>query len=210
MHVRGGVTSPPRTAITTSRSSDRTRELVVNGADQLWVADLTYAPVTVGSVYVAVIIDAWSRRIIGYAPSRRIDARLTLAALDTAIALRQPPPGCVHHTDRGLQYPGAGHFCPADDPVAAVDGDVRLVVERRDRDIAPQLAIGGRLRLGELHRSARIDVFLARLRGFVGPYLVCGLARLVVDFWPSLLPWRGALTSAASKICPDIGKYPAS
>lgn len=83
---------------------DRTRELVADGADQLWVADLTYVAVTVGFVYVAVIMDAWSRRIIGYALSRRIDARLTLAALDTAIALRQPPPGCVHHTDRGSQY----------------------------------------------------------------------------------------------------------
>ena len=57
-----------------------------------------------GFVYVAVIMDAWSRRIIGYAMSRRIDARLTLAALDAAIALRQPPPGCVHHGDRGSQY----------------------------------------------------------------------------------------------------------
>jgi putative transposase len=68
------------------------------------VADLTYVAVAVGFVYVAVIMDAWSRRIVGYAMSRRIDARLTLAALDAAIALRRPPPGCVHHGDRGSQY----------------------------------------------------------------------------------------------------------
>jgi putative transposase len=68
------------------------------------VADITYVAVAVGFVYVAVIMDAWSRRIIGYAISRRIDARLTLAALGAAIALRQPPPGCVHHGDRGSQY----------------------------------------------------------------------------------------------------------
>ena len=83
---------------------NRTRDMIVDGPNQLWVADLTYVAVVVGFVYVAVIMDAWSRRIIGYAMSRRIDARLTLAALDVAIAMRSPPPGCVHHTDRGSQY----------------------------------------------------------------------------------------------------------
>ena len=83
---------------------ERTKDMIVDGRDQLWVADITYVAVAVGFVYVAVIMDAWSRRIIGYAMSRRIDARLTLAALDAAIALRQPPPGCVHHGDRGSQY----------------------------------------------------------------------------------------------------------
>jgi putative transposase len=83
---------------------NRTKDMIVDGPDQLWVADITYVAVAVGFVYVAVIMDAWSRRIIGYAISRRIDARLTLAALGAAIALRQPPPGCVHHGDRGSQY----------------------------------------------------------------------------------------------------------
>jgi putative transposase len=83
---------------------NRARDIIVDGPDQLWVADLTYVAVAVGFVYVAVIMDAWSRRIVGYAMSRRIDVRLTLAALDAAIALRGPPAGCVHHTDRGSQY----------------------------------------------------------------------------------------------------------
>jgi putative transposase len=83
---------------------NRTRDMSVDGPDQLWVADLTYVAVAIGFIYVAVIMDAWSRRIIGYAMSRRIDVRLTLAAIDVAIALRNPPPGCVHHTDRGSQY----------------------------------------------------------------------------------------------------------
>lgn len=83
---------------------NRTKDLILDGPDQLWVADMTYVAVAVGFVYVALIMDAWSRRIVGYALSRRIDARLTLAALDAAIALRQPPPGCVHHGDRGSQY----------------------------------------------------------------------------------------------------------
>ena len=83
---------------------NRTKDMIVDGPDQLWVAYITYVAIAVGFVYVAVIMDAWSRRIIGYAMSRRIDVRLTLAALDAAIALRQPPPGCVHHGDRGSQY----------------------------------------------------------------------------------------------------------
>ncbi|WP_354124919.1 DDE-type integrase/transposase/recombinase [Bradyrhizobium sp. LA6.10] len=59
----------------------------------------------VGSfVYIAVILDAWSRRVVGYAISRSIDARLTLAALSAAIEGRNPPLGCVHHSDRGSQY----------------------------------------------------------------------------------------------------------
>lgn len=80
------------------------KELAVNGPDQLWVADLTYIAVAGGFVYVAVIMDAWSRRVMGYAIGRRIDVRLTSAALTAALAHRRPPPGCVHHSDRGSQY----------------------------------------------------------------------------------------------------------
>jgi putative transposase len=83
---------------------DLSRELIINGPDQLWVADLTYIAVAAGFVYVAAIMDAWSRRIVGYAIGRRIDARLTLAALGAAIEHRRPPRSCVHHSDRGSQY----------------------------------------------------------------------------------------------------------
>ncbi len=71
---------------------NRTKDMIVDGPDQLWVADLTYIAVAVGFVYLAVIMDAWSRRIVGYAMSRRIDARLTLAALDaqSRCASRRP------------------------------------------------------------------------------------------------------------------------
>jgi putative transposase len=82
---------------------DRARGLIVEGPNQLWVADITYIAITTGFVYLAAILDAWSRKVVGYAISRSIDARLAVAALKTAIRARQPPKGCVHHSDRGSQ-----------------------------------------------------------------------------------------------------------
>jgi len=83
---------------------DRARKKIVDGPNQLWVADITYIAITGGFVYLAAILDAWSRRVVGYAISRSIDARLAVAALRAAIRSRQPPEGCVHHSDRGSQY----------------------------------------------------------------------------------------------------------
>jgi putative transposase len=73
------------------------------GANQLWVADITYIALPSRFIYVAIILDAWSRLIVGYAIGRSIDARLTVAALKAAIVRREPPPGCIHHSDRGSQ-----------------------------------------------------------------------------------------------------------
>jgi putative transposase len=83
---------------------NRIRDLVVDGPNRLWIADITYVAVIDGFAYVAVVLDAWSRRAVGYAISRSIDVRLTLAALNAAVEGRKPPPGCVHHSDRGSQY----------------------------------------------------------------------------------------------------------
>ncbi|WP_376905481.1 DDE-type integrase/transposase/recombinase (plasmid) [Agrobacterium radiobacter] len=63
----------------------------------------TYIRITVGFCYLAVILDACSRKVVGYALSRRLDTPLALAALHSAIDNRKPPPGCIHHTDRGCQ-----------------------------------------------------------------------------------------------------------
>jgi putative transposase len=79
-------------------------DMAPDGPNQLWVADITYVAIATGFVYLAVILDAWSRRVVGYAISRSIDARLTLAALNAAVRSRAPPAGCVHHSDRGSQY----------------------------------------------------------------------------------------------------------
>lgn len=81
----------------------------VHGPDQLWVGDITYVAIATGFAYLAVILDAWSRKVVGYALSRNIDARLTTGALKTAIRNRRPLPGCVFHSDRGSQYAAAPH-----------------------------------------------------------------------------------------------------
>lgn len=80
------------------------KDIVPTSPNQLWVGDITYVALPARFVYVAIILDAWSRMIVGYAIGGAIDARLTGAALRTAIERRKPPPGCVHHSDRGSQY----------------------------------------------------------------------------------------------------------
>ncbi len=81
----------------------------VHGPDQLWVGDITYVAIKTGFVYLAVILDAWSRKVVGYGLGRNIDVRLTAATLNAAIAARRPLPGCVFHTNRGAQYAASRH-----------------------------------------------------------------------------------------------------
>jgi putative transposase len=74
------------------------------GVNQLWVADITYLRLTCEFVYLAVMLDAYSRKVVGWAQDRTLAARLPIAALEHALAERHPPPGLVHHSDRGVQY----------------------------------------------------------------------------------------------------------
>ena len=76
----------------------------LTGIDQLWVADITYIRLKAEFVYLAVILDGFSRQVVGWALDRTLASRLTVAALEHAIAQRRPRPGLVHHSDRGLQY----------------------------------------------------------------------------------------------------------
>ena len=85
------------------------RDFEPGGPDKLWLVDITYVAVRGGFAYVAIVLDAWSRRVIGYAIGRSIDVRLTLGALRAALESRPPPPGCIHHGDRGSQY-AAGKY----------------------------------------------------------------------------------------------------
>ena len=82
---------------------DLAKAVVPERPNQLWVADLTYVAIPGGFVYLAAILDAWSRRVVGYAISRSMDARIAVAALKAAIKSRNPPKECIHHSDRGSQ-----------------------------------------------------------------------------------------------------------
>lgn len=76
----------------------------ITGVNQVWVSDVTYIRIRSGFVYLAVILDLYSRKVVGWAISTRIDTELCLRALDDAIEKRRPGPGLIHHSDRGVQY----------------------------------------------------------------------------------------------------------
>lgn len=80
------------------------RAMTLTGLDQLWVADLTYIRLELEFIYLAVILDAFSRRVIGWALDRSLETALTLQALRMALGRRRPVSGLVHHSDRGVQY----------------------------------------------------------------------------------------------------------
>jgi putative transposase len=81
------------------------RRMAPMGPDRLWVADITYIRLERAFVYLAVVLDAFSRKVVGWALDDHLEARLALAALDMALDARRPPPGeLIHHSDRGVQY----------------------------------------------------------------------------------------------------------
>jgi putative transposase len=80
------------------------KRMELTGINQLWVADLTYIRLQAEFVYLAVVIDRFSRRVVGWALDRTLVARLAVQALEQALAAREPKPGLVHHSDRGIQY----------------------------------------------------------------------------------------------------------
>jgi putative transposase len=80
-----------------------TRGRVPTGLDQIWVADITYVRLAGQFIYLAVVLDAFSRRVIGWALADHLEASLAIEALDMALAARNPEPGLTHHSDRGVQ-----------------------------------------------------------------------------------------------------------
>ena len=80
------------------------RKILPTAINQLWVADITYIRLRKEFVYLAVLLDAFSRRVIGWALGRTLETELALSALRMALRQRQPGPGLVHHSDRGIQY----------------------------------------------------------------------------------------------------------
>jgi putative transposase len=79
------------------------RNFAADGPDQLWVADITYIPTWAGFLYLAVVLDAWSRRVVGWAMATHLRTELVLDALNTALAQRRPE-GVIRHSDQGCQY----------------------------------------------------------------------------------------------------------
>jgi transposase InsO family protein len=104
----------PKAFVTTTNSRHEfevslnlARRLKLTGINQLWVADITYIRLGREFVYLAVILDAYSRTVVGWEVDRQMTTALTRTALERAIAGRQPAPGLVHHSDRGVQYASA-------------------------------------------------------------------------------------------------------
>jgi transposase InsO family protein len=110
---------------TDSRHGQRTysnllADCVLTAPDQAWVADLTYIHLPTTFAHLAAILDAYSRRCVGWALSRCIDTQLTLAALERALALHHPPPGLIHHSDRGVQYASAAYVTRLEEAQAQI------------------------------------------------------------------------------------------
>ncbi|PWJ21400.1 putative transposase [Jannaschia seohaensis] len=116
-----GVSRRRRTVTTTVPAPEHTsagdlvrRDFTADGPNRLWVADITFVPTAAGFLFLAVVLDAWSRRIVGWAFSHDLKTRLVLDALDMAVASRKPK-DVIHHSDKGSQYTSwaFGHRCRA-------------------------------------------------------------------------------------------------
>jgi transposase InsO family protein len=116
--------------------------LKISGPNQLWVDDMTYIQLRTECVYLAVVLDAFSRKVVGWSLDRGLQARLPLSALKQAIVNQQPPAGLVHHSDRGVQY--------------ACEDYVRML---RDHAIIPSMS-----RPAHPHDNASCESFMKTLK----------------------------------------------
>ncbi len=98
-----GYVNPPSSQ-TTAAFPNLLLQLKATGPDQVWVADITYIRLQKEFVFLAVVLDRYTRRVVGWHLDRKMDISLTLAALRQALLARQPRPGLIHHSDRGIQY----------------------------------------------------------------------------------------------------------
>jgi putative transposase len=134
------------------------RDLVLTGLDQLWIADITYIRLETEFAYLAVVLDAYSRRVIGWALDRTLEDELTLAALRMALAQRRPGPGLVHHSDRGVQY------ASGDYTALLRDRQITISMSRKGNpwDNAACESFMKTLKYEEVHRQEYRDVREAR------------------------------------------------
>ncbi|MGH8324932.1 MAG: IS3 family transposase, partial [Steroidobacteraceae bacterium] len=98
-----------------------TRGLKPTGLDQIWVADITYVRLAEDFVYLAVVLDAFSRKVVGWALAGHLEASLAIEALDMALSLRDPAPDrLIHHSDRGVQYASISYLARLNERKIAV------------------------------------------------------------------------------------------
>ncbi len=140
-------------------------EMTLTGLDQLWVADITYIRLEREFVYLAVILDAYSRRVVGWALERTLADELTLAALEMALERRRPAPGLVHHSDRGVQY------ASRDYTALLQQHGIRISMSRKGNpyDNATCESFLKTLKYEEVYRSEYRDLAEARAR--IGEFL---------------------------------------
>ncbi len=134
------------------------RDAVLTGPNQAWVVDLTYLPFPRSTGYLACVLDAWSRRCIGWALGAHLTTDVTVAALDRAIATRQPPPGLIHHSDQGVQY--ANHRYRAQ--LAAIGAQISLSAPGRPTENARAEAFFSTLKREEVGPSSHQNLTEAR------------------------------------------------
>jgi transposase InsO family protein len=134
------------------------RQRILTGLDQLWVADITYIRLRTEFVYLAVILDAFSRRVIGWALDRTLTDELTLEALHRALERRKPAAGLVHHSDRGVQY------ASRDYTALLVEHGIRISMSRRGNPYDNALAESflKTLKYEEVYRQDYRDLAEAR------------------------------------------------
>ena len=122
---------------------------VATRPNQVWLADITYVPTSEGWLYLAVVLDLFTRKIVGWAMRDHMRAELTIAALTMAIQRQKPPPGLIHHSDRGSQYAATDYrkvWHGGDDPIYEPQGkllgqctDGKLLWHDQNRTRAPGL-----------------------------------------------------------------------
>jgi transposase InsO family protein len=134
------------------------RDMVLTAMDQLWVADITYIRLREEFVFLAVVLDAFSRRVIGWALNRTLEDSLTLAALRMALSRRVVQPGLVHHSDRGSQY-ASGDYT---DLLKAHGIDISMSRKANPWDNAACESFMKTLKYEEVHRNEYRDLDDAR------------------------------------------------
>lgn len=134
------------------------KDMKLTGINQLWIADITYIRLLQEFVYLAVILDAYSRRVIGWALGRTLEGELTMAALRMALSRRQVGPGLVHHSDRGVQYAATAYTA------VLKDHAIRISMSRKGNpyDNAACESFMKTLKYEEVYRSEYRDQAEAR------------------------------------------------